>query len=49
MTAFYATAVPLSSCPVRGASPLNADGAIWQISGRTAPTEPFGPPARPMQ
>jgi prepilin-type N-terminal cleavage/methylation domain-containing protein len=49
MTAFYATAVPTSVWSGARSFALNADGAVWQISGSTAPTEPFGPPARPLQ
>ena len=49
MTAFYASAVPLSFWTGSRSFALNADGALWQISGSTAPTEPFGPPATPLQ
>jgi hypothetical protein len=49
MTAFYASAVPLSFWSGARSFALNADGALWQLSGAAAPAEPFGPPARPVQ
>lgn len=49
MTAFYASAVPLSLWTGSRSFALNADGALWQINGATAPVEPFGPPATPLQ
>jgi prepilin-type N-terminal cleavage/methylation domain-containing protein len=49
MTAFYATAVPLSVWSGARSFAINGDGSIWQINGLAAPTEPFGSPARPLQ
>jgi prepilin-type N-terminal cleavage/methylation domain-containing protein len=49
ITAYYVTAVPLSMVSGARSFALNVDGAIWQLKGGTAPTEPFGPPARPVQ
>jgi prepilin-type N-terminal cleavage/methylation domain-containing protein len=49
MTAFYATAVPLSVWSGARSFAINGNGALWQINSASAPTEPFGPPARPLQ
>jgi prepilin-type N-terminal cleavage/methylation domain-containing protein len=49
MTAFYASAVPTSLWAGNRSFALNGNGSIWQMNGTTAPTEPFGPPARPLQ
>ena len=49
ITAFYATAVPLSTMSGARSFAVNGNGAVWQLSGSTAPTEPFGPPASPIQ
>jgi prepilin-type N-terminal cleavage/methylation domain-containing protein len=46
VTAFYATAVPLSIASGSRSFAVNANGTMWQTSGGTAPTEPFGPPAQ---
>ena len=49
ITAFYASAVPLSSMSGSRSFAMNADGAIWQVAGGSAPAEPFGAPAAPIQ
>lgn len=49
ITAYYATAVPLSVVSGARSFAVNLDGTIWQVRGGTAPTEPFGPPAHPVQ
>lgn len=49
VTAFYATAVPLSIISGARSFAVNANGTIWQVSGGAAPAEPFGPPAQPIQ
>src|SRR4030095_11890310 len=49
VTAFLATAVPLSVVSGARSFAVNASGTIYQIKGGTAPTEPFGPPAVPCQ
>jgi prepilin-type N-terminal cleavage/methylation domain-containing protein len=49
ITAFVATAVPLSMFSGSRSFAVNADGTVWQVAGSTAPTEPFGPPAAPIQ
>jgi len=51
VTAFYATATPMTLGTTGTRSfAVNqpwtpTSGAIWQIAGSTAPTEPFGSPA----
>jgi prepilin-type N-terminal cleavage/methylation domain-containing protein len=49
VTAFYAAAVPLSVVSGSRSFAVNANGSVWQVSGGTAPAEPFGPPAQPIQ
>lgn len=47
---YYATAVPLSFGSTGTKSfATNASNTIWQVSAAAAPTEPFGPPAIPVQ
>jgi hypothetical protein len=45
VTAFYANAVPLSVFSGSRSFAVDADGAIWQLMGGTAPAQPFGSPA----
>ena len=49
-TSYYATAVPqtLGSTGARSFA-TNTGQTIWQIYGATAPTEPLGAPATPIQ
>jgi len=49
ITAFYATATPLSFFSGDRSFATTANGAIWQLKGGTAPTEPFGAPATMIQ
>jgi prepilin-type N-terminal cleavage/methylation domain-containing protein len=49
VTAFYATAVPLSLFSGSRSFATNANGMIWQLSGGAAPAEPFSAPAVPIQ
>jgi prepilin-type N-terminal cleavage/methylation domain-containing protein len=49
ISAFYGSAVPLSVTSGSRSFGVNSNGAIWQILGGTAPTEPFGAPAQPIQ
>lgn len=49
ITAFLATAVPLSVVSGARSFAVTENGTIWQIKGGTAPTEPFGLPAHPVQ
>ena len=49
ITAFYASAAPLSLWTGARGFALNADGTVWQLNGSAAPTEPFSAPARPIQ
>jgi prepilin-type N-terminal cleavage/methylation domain-containing protein len=50
VTAYYATGRPaaLGTTGTR-AFAVNAGNTIWQVAGATAPTEPFGAPATPIQ
>jgi epoxyqueuosine reductase len=48
-TAIYVTAVPVSVVMGARSFAMNGNGTVWQISGSIAPTEPFGPPAQPIQ
>jgi len=49
-TTFYATAVPQTFGTTGTKSyATNASNTIWQLPAATAPTEPFGPPATPIQ
>ena len=50
ITAYYATGVPMTNGTTGTRSfAVNAGNTIWQITGGTAPTEPFGAPATPIQ
>ena len=50
ITAFYATGVPMTNGTTGTRSfAVNAGNTIWQLAGATAPTEPFGAPATPIQ
>jgi prepilin-type N-terminal cleavage/methylation domain-containing protein len=50
VTAYYASASPLGYQTTGTRSfAVNANGTIWQIDGPAAATEPFGPPATPIQ
>jgi type IV pilus assembly protein PilA len=50
ITAYYATATPLSF-GISGARSFaaNIDSIVWQVNAAVPPTEPFGPPAVPVQ
>jgi len=50
ITAYYATAVPMATGTTGTRSfAVNLGNAIWQLIGGSAPTEPFGLPATPIQ
>jgi prepilin-type N-terminal cleavage/methylation domain-containing protein len=50
ITAYYATATPLTYGTTGTKSyAVNQGNVVWQLSAPTAPTEPFGPPAAPIQ
>jgi len=50
ITAYYATGVPMTNGTTGTRSfAVNAGNTIWQLAGATAPTEPFGAPATPIQ
>jgi len=49
VTAYYATAVPLSVVSGSRSFAVTVNGTIWQLKGGSAPTEPFGAPAYPVQ
>jgi prepilin-type N-terminal cleavage/methylation domain-containing protein len=49
-SAYYATGVPIGFQATGTRSfAVNAGGIIWQLNTATAPTEPFGAPAAPIQ
>jgi len=49
-TKYYASAIPLAFSTTGTRSfAVATDGSIWQINLATAPTEPLGPPATPIQ
>lgn len=50
VTGYYATATPqtFNTTGTRSFA-VNQSNTIWQIYGPTAPTEPFGAPAQPIQ
>ncbi len=49
-SAYYATAVPQTFGSTGSKSfATNQSATIWQVSAAAAPTEPFGPPATPLQ
>jgi len=50
ITNFYATATPQTfNTTGSRAFATNASSTIWYVTGATAPTEPFGAPAAPIQ
>lgn len=50
VTGYYATAVPLTFGTTGTRSfAVNQSNTVWEIQGPAAPTEPFGPPASPIQ
>jgi prepilin-type N-terminal cleavage/methylation domain-containing protein len=49
ISAFIATAVPLSVVSGSRSFAVTVNGTIWQLKGGTAPTEPFSSPAQPVQ
>lgn len=49
ITHFYASGVPLSTWSGARSFAITANGTVWQVNSPTAPTEPFGPPARTLQ
>lgn len=49
-TRFYGTAVPQSlTMSGRRSFAVTTNHGIWQVAGTAAPTEPFGPPAAPIE
>ena len=50
ITAYYATSTPLTfgTSGTRSFA-VNQSNVVWQLGAATAPTEPFGPPATPIQ
>lgn len=49
-TRFFGTAVPQSlTMSGRRSFAVTTNHGIWQVAGATAPTEPLGPPAAPIQ
>ena len=50
ITAYYASATPMTMGTTGTRSfAVNMGAAIWQLVGGTAPAEPFGAPATPIQ
>ena len=50
VTDWYATATPITwGSTGRRSFATSATNTIWELDGPTAPTEPFGPPAKPVQ
>jgi prepilin-type N-terminal cleavage/methylation domain-containing protein len=50
ITAYYATGIPMTNGTTGTRSfSVNAGNTIWQLTGGSAPTEPFGAPATPIQ
>jgi type IV pilus assembly protein PilA len=50
VTGYYATAVPMTVGTTGSrAFAVNQSNTIWAVAGGVAPTEPFGPPAAPIQ
>ncbi len=50
ITAYYATAIPLTFGTSGTKSfAVNQGNVVWQVGAAAAPTEPFGPPAVPIQ
>jgi len=49
-TTYYVTGVPMTFSSTGGRSfAMNTTGVIWQVYTATAPVEPFGAPATPVQ
>jgi len=50
VTGYYATGLPMTfgSTGTRSFA-VNQSNTVWAITGPAAPTEPFGPPAAPIQ
>jgi prepilin-type N-terminal cleavage/methylation domain-containing protein len=50
ITTYYATGTPMALNTTGARSfAVNAGNTIWQLAGGTAPAEPFGAPAAPIQ
>ena len=50
ITAFYGTGIPMTNGTTGTRSfAVNAGNTIWQLTGGTAPAEPFGAPSTPIQ
>jgi prepilin-type N-terminal cleavage/methylation domain-containing protein len=49
LSAFYASAIPLSFFSGARSFATTPNGAIWQLAGGTAPAEPFGAPSTMIQ
>jgi prepilin-type N-terminal cleavage/methylation domain-containing protein len=50
VTGYYATAFPLTwNTTGSRAFAVNTSATVWQVFAAVAPTEPFGPPATPVQ
>lgn len=50
VTAYYSTGIPLTFNTTGTKSfAINQSNVVWEITGPAAPTEPFGPPAAPIQ
>lgn len=50
VTGYYATAIPTAFGTTGTRSfAVNQSNTVWFITGPAAPTEPFGPPAAPIQ
>jgi prepilin-type N-terminal cleavage/methylation domain-containing protein len=50
VTGYYATGVPMTFGTTGTRSfAVNQSNTVWEITGPAAPTEPFGPPAKPIQ
>lgn len=49
ITAYYATAVPATFGTTGSRSfAVNSGNVVWELNAATAPTEPLGPPAKPV-
>jgi type IV pilus assembly protein PilA len=50
ITSYYATAVPATFGSSGSRSfAVNQGNVVWELNAATAPTEPLGPPAKPVQ
>ncbi len=49
ITAFLVGAHPLSTWQGSRSFAVTGNGTVWQVAGLTAPSEPFGAPAQPIQ